>query len=71
MEPCPLNLCDGSGMRDVYTLKTTRRTAGGGCTIDKVRITREQSQDLTPKIDWKDQTIESGAVMCQMPGAKW
>lgn len=64
MEPCPVGLCDGSGMRDVYVLRTVKRFASGGCAIDKIRITREQAADLRTKIDWKDQTIAEASEMC-------
>ncbi len=64
MTPCKFNRCDGSGMLDIYILKTVRRTAAGGCFIERTPITREQSADLTSKIDWKDQTIVEAAKPC-------
>jgi hypothetical protein len=56
-------------MVDIYFLKTVSRTTSGGCFVKRQRISREQSVDLSKKIDWKDQTVEEAADFCKCGGA--
>lgn len=65
MNACPLDRCDGSGMLDVYKLKTIVRHANGSLFVKRQTITRAQYLDLQYKVDGKDQTVETAANWCE------
>ena len=50
MQPCPVGKCDGSGMIDIYLLKTVVNYPNGSCGVKKERITRQVYNSLSEKL---------------------
>ncbi len=61
---CPLQLCDGSGWRQIYHMHSHHPKAGGGEWIERVTITREAFDDLSRKVDWKAQMVYESRYRC-------
>ncbi len=61
---CPLNLCDGSGWRQIHHMHTHHPKPGGGNWVERVAISREAFDDLSRKIDWKMQMVYESRYRC-------
>lgn len=64
MSACPLDRCDGSGMLDIYFLKTVKTNGRGSCFVERQPITRAQFLELERKVDFKTQFVETAAKTC-------
>ena len=67
MKPCPLAICDGSGMLDIYFLKTVVRHPNGSCYVKRETISRAVADQLREKLDGKasNQSVETAAKSCE------
>jgi hypothetical protein len=61
---CPKNQCDGSGWVEVFSLHSQISNPGGTAFLQTSMITREQYDDLMPKIDWETQNLYTGVKKC-------
>ncbi len=61
---CPLQMCDGSGWRQVHHMHTHHPKAGGGIWTERCAISREAFDDLSRKVDWKTQMVYESRYRC-------
>jgi hypothetical protein len=62
---CRFGLCDGHGWIEVFSLETSKSLPNGAVFKEKSKITREQYNELSAKIDWEQQQVYSGVKPCQ------
>ncbi len=61
---CPLDICDGSGWRQVCHLHTHHDRPGGGVWVEKEIITQAQFDELSRKVDWQSQMVYESRYRC-------
>ena len=64
---CPFGKCDGSGWKEAYVLHTRHTDP---TYVEKQRITAEQYEDLSKKVDWVKQMVFAGRSRCECHPAR-